>query len=321
MSFFKKSNNNTSPLIIQNYIGYASPSSLFMKGRVLENEGILDGKSDSYIRNLIDNFKRFESDEVPGAKVKITIKNRTYNVTTDREGYFTLDTEWDYVLENNSNWISATVETIGVPPTIADIYYASNKAKYGVITDIDDTVLKTDVTSLFKLKMLYATFFKDGHQRIPMEGIVDLFSAFSKGNNPIFYISHSPWNIFDVLVEFMEVNNLPKGPILLRDFGIKPIGNFQNHKIESIKRILKNHPSLPFVMLGDTAAEDADFYIDIAHEFESQIKAIYIRQTKMNKNAKRVKKLVEKHSHHNTQVILTEHSSEMIKHAKQIGLI
>lgn len=324
MSIFKKINKFTKsndPLIIQNYYGYASPSSLFIKGRILENEGVLKGKSDSTIRNLIDNFKRFESDEVPGAKVKISIENHTYELVTDREGYFTLDVEWEFDNSKNSKWIEAKVESEGISSSVANVYFASSKAKYGVITDIDDTVLKTNVTSLFKLRMLYATFFKDGHQRVPMEGIVELFSLFSKGNNPIFYISHSPWNIFDVLVEFMEENNLPKGPILLRDYGINPVGNFHNHKVESINRILENHPNLPFVMLGDTAAEDADFYIDIAHKFEGQIKAIYIRQTKMNKNARRIKKLVEEHTGHETEVILTEKSSDMINHAKKIGLI
>jgi phosphatidate phosphatase APP1 len=312
--------NANDPLMIQNYIGYASPSSIYLKGRILENEGVSKKKTEGAIKNLIQNFKRFETDEVPGVQVEISVKNKKWDLITDREGYFTLDAKWDYVHEDAANWLSATVKMKDLSEE-ADIFYASPSAKFGVITDIDDTVLQTNVNSLFKLRMLYATFFQGSHQRLPMEGIVDLFNKFAEGSNPIFYISHSPWNIHDVLVDFMEVQKLPKGPILLRDYGINPTGHFHNHKSESIKRILSNHPDLPFVMLGDTAAEDADFYIDLAHEFSGQISAIYIRQTKDNKNARRIKQLVEEHSHHQTDVILSESSHAMAEHARANGYI
>ncbi|WP_235298327.1 App1 family protein [Portibacter marinus] len=313
--------NKKDPLMIQPYYGYASPNSLWIKGRVLENEGIFEGETEGAIRNLIQNFKRFETDEVPGVKVNIEIKGREYEVVTDREGYFTLDVEWDYQHNYKSNWIQAIVTSHGIESAVAEVFFAAKDAQYGIITDIDDTVLKTNVTSIFKLKMLYATFFKDAHQRLPMEGIVELFSKFADDQHPIFYISHSPWNIFDTLSEFMDLQGLPKGPILLRDYGLNPVGNFHDHKLVSIKRVLDNHPNLKFIMLGDTAAEDADFYTELAHEYEGQIAAIYIRQTRRNKNAKRVEKLVEEHSDHETEVILTDSSSVMLEHAKANGYI
>lgn len=311
---------NKKPFIIHNYIGYASPSSIFLKGRVLENEAILEEKTDSAIKNLIQNLKRFGTYEVPDVKVDIVVKDQKWEVKTDREGYFTLDAKWDYVNNEASNWLSADVKLEDLHKK-ADIFYASPDAKFGVITDIDDTVLQTNVTSFFKLKMLYATFFKDAHQRKPMEGIVDLFTKFARGSNPFFYISHSPWNIHDVLLDFIKMQNLPKGPILLRDYGIKPTGHFSNHKIESIKRILHNHPDLPFIMLGDTAAEDTDYYIELAHEFPGQVLAIYIRQTKNSRNARRIKQLLERHSQHKTDVVISDSSSTMVEHAKSKGYI
>ena len=33
-------------------------------------------------------------------------------------------------------------------------------------------------------------------------------------------MSSSPWNIYDVIAEFMELQNIPKGPIVLRDWDI-----------------------------------------------------------------------------------------------------
>ncbi|GLR15546.1 App1 family protein [Portibacter lacus] len=317
----KVSSDTKEPLTIHAYRGYASPTSIFLKGRILEDRGILKTQSQSAIRNFIKNFKRFETDEVPGVEVQISIEGRDFKLITDREGYFTLDEHWDFMNENNASLLDAKISIAGGISKVAEVFHTTPEAEYGIITDIDDTVLKTNVTSLFKLKMLYATFFKDAHQRMPMEGIVNLFSKFTHGSNPIFYISHSPWNIYDLLVDFMEMQELPKGPILLRDYGIKPVGHFSDHKIKSITRILKNHPDLPFIMLGDTAAEDADLYIKLAHDFPDQIKAIYIRQTKNNKNARRIKSLIEEHSGHQTDVILSESSEVMMEHALEKGLI
>ena len=41
-----------------------------------------------------------------------------------------------------------------------------------------------------------------------------------KRNNPFFYVSSSPWNNYDLLYHFLELNEIPQGPLLLRDFGI-----------------------------------------------------------------------------------------------------
>jgi len=49
-------------------------------------------------------------------------------------------------------------------------------------------------------------------------------------------------------------------------------------------------------LLGDSADHDADFYIEVAKIFPKQIKAIYIRQTRNTKNARRIKKLIQKNT-------------------------
>lgn len=101
-----------------------------------------------------------------------------------------------------------------------------------------------------------------------MEGMVDLFSKFVKGGNgkrinPIFYVSNSPWNIYDLLTKFLDIQNLPEGPVLLRDYGLEYIrkrANSRGHKLDTISDILRTYPELPFIMLGDTASKDADYY-------------------------------------------------------------
>ncbi|NNC95415.1 MAG: DUF2183 domain-containing protein [Chitinophagales bacterium] len=320
------------PLIITPYRGFANHEQIFLKGRVLEDENIFQGKTESQIRNIINNLKRFETDEIPEANIVIKCNSQEFGCKSDVEGYFVLNEKWDSPLKEIANdWLEAEVELLyplkeneSRITARAEILFPSRNSDYGVITDMDDTVIQTHVTSLFRLKMLYTTFLKNAHQRLPMEGTAELFQSFVKGGdgkkkNPIFYVSHSPWNIYDLLEQFLELQRFPKGPILLRDYGITPSGHYANHKIESIATILKMYPELPFVLLGDSAEEDADFYIDIAKEFPDRIKAIYIRQTRDTKNARRIKKLIEGSTH--VDAVLVQSSEEIRKHAVAWGLL
>jgi phosphatidate phosphatase APP1 len=323
------------PLVVVPYRGFASQDKFYLKGRVLENEGVFEGKSESQIRNLMDTLRRFESDEVAGATVALNLMGGEHLVTSDEEGYFTLERNWDSPLSPTENrWLAATARLVesegGLLPTEAapvEILLPSENASFGIISDIDDTVMQTHVTSRFKLKMLYATLFKDSHQRLPMEGIPDLLRALEKGGdqlreNPIFYVSDSPWNIYDLIVEFMALQNLPKGPILLRDYGLQMLKrNADNpiHKIESFRQIMKMYPDLPFVMLGDTASKDADFYLQMAEEFSGRILAIYIRETRDTKNARRIEKLIEANS--NIAAVRVHSSQEIWEDAKRRGLV
>jgi len=320
------------PIIIVPYRGYANETQIYLKGRVLENEDIFNGKSESEIRNLVNSFKRFETDEVSFANVQIRVHDQVFEVKTDHEGYFILDTDWVAPpKENENDWLVAGLTLMGYTDensksitATAEIYLPSKNADYGVITDIDDTVLQSHVTSRFKLKMLYATFLQDASKRLPLEGVVELFQSYVKGGdgkrtNPIFYVSHSPWNIYDLLEQFMEIQKLPKGPLLLRDYGIHTSGEFSNHKTSTIRHILKMYPQMPFILLGDAAEKDADFYLELAKEFPNQIKAIYIRKNKDNKNAIRSAALIEQHSTINA--VLVNSSAEMIAHGKVHGFL
>ena len=332
ISRFAENFDSKDPLIILPYRGYANSKRIYLKGRVLEDENIFKGKTDSQIQNIINSYKRFETDEIPFADVRITCANQSFDCKTDEEGFFVLDKKWKApAKKSTNNWLNVKVELLFPAKknnkkitAKGEVYLPSKNADYGIITDIDDTILQTHVTSLFKLRMLYATMFRNAHQRLPMEGMVKLFKSFVEGGNgkrenPIFYLSHSPWNIYDLLEEFLKVQKFPKGPLLLRDFGITPSGDYANHKNSSIAHILKTYPKLPFVLLGDSAEKDTDFYIDAAKRFPNQIKAIYIRQTRNTKNARRIRKLIQKNT--NVPAILIHSSNEIQDHGLENGFL
>lgn len=322
----------TDPIMIQIYRGYASGERMFLKGRVLEDENLANSKNSRFFRIAIDSFKRFESDEIPNAALRLTIGDHQLECETDREGYFTVKRPWRTTPPaTTEEWVPVAAELTDPTPKDdspvtgeGEILFSPSSASFGVITDVDDTVLQTHVSSRMKLKMLYTTFFKNAFQRVPMEGMVNVMQQLSKGKgknqtNPIFYVSHSPWNIYDLIDQFLDIQEFPKGPILLRDYGLKPAGPFSDHKTKSIVDILDTYPDLPFVLLGDSAEHDADFYIDIAERFPGRIKAIYIRQTRDTKNARRIKQLIEDTAH--VDAVLVRESNEILEHARGAGLV
>ena len=104
-----------------------------------------------------------------------------------------------------------------------EIVSPDDAAQSGVISDLDDTVIETNVTSFLTAAKL--TLLGNAKTRKPLEGVAALYSSLHLGAagrplNPIFYVSSSPWNLYDLLCEFLQLNEIPKGPIFLGDYGI-----------------------------------------------------------------------------------------------------
>src|SRR5690554_6109286 len=212
-----------------------------------------------------------------------------------------------------------------------EIVIPSETAKFGVISDIDDTILHTGLTSRFKWRVVKNTIFKRAEKRIPLEGAADFYTQLHNGKtgsdcNPIFYVSHGPWNLYGYLELFLGTHNFPKGPILLRDFGNPLTKIFQRQekkekpeKQREILNILKTYPKLSFILIGDSGEHDPDIYIEIAEAHPERILAIYMRSVNHRKRMIRVKGLFKEYE--TVPVLLVENSYEAIKHAQQMGFL
>lgn len=318
-------------LTIQTYYGYANGKQFYVKGRVLSDPRIEILEGQSRFRTFYNNIKRFNSDEVPNASLKITVLKQVFEVVSDKEGYYALEgtlNESTQAALNNHTWISYLVEAVdNKVREVGKILVPAKNKGFGLISDVDDTVLQTFATSRLRLKMLYATFFLTPYKRLPMEGIQEVYQQMG-GNtrsglqNPIFYVSNSPWNIYDSILTFLRIKKFPQGPIFLRDYGrhmLKKKEEKDIHKLRTIQHIMEMYPNLPFLMLGDTASEDADFYLKFADKFPGRVKAIYIRHTKDTSNARRVAKMIQNRP--DVNIVLVKNSREILVHAKEHGFI
>jgi phosphatidate phosphatase APP1 len=296
------------PVTVAAYRGYGRPDRVLLKGRVLKDRRIIARNINSRWRALIQTYKRFSSVEISGADLSIQLGEHLLSARTDAEGYFQLDTSLSAPLApGSSHWHEARVTVHTIPgrevdfQTRAHLLIPPPEARHGIISDIDDTVLQTDVTSLLKLKMLYHTILKGAALRQSFSAAAAFYQALHLGPdgqplNPVFYVSNGPWNLYDLLEEFLLLNDLPAGPILLRDFGIpyqqRPAG-YKGHKYSSIAHIFETFPDLRFVLIGDSGEKDPYIYRAIAEAFPGRVAAIYIRDVRSRRRARRLARFIE----------------------------
>ena len=320
------------PVIITPFGGYANDTMIHAQGRVLEDEGIEHSEEDSAIKNIWHSFKRFESDEKGNATVKVSWGDQERTLVSDAEGYVYLDEEHlQHFTHEETLWIPITYRLMdgerAVFETTSMVMKPSPKAEYGIISDLDDTVIETGVASTFKWRLLVNALTKHSHNRLPLEGAQEFYKMLFKGksgyaDNPFFYLSNSPWNIHDYLTAFLKKFEFPDGVIMLRDIGItfrKRKSFMEGNKFRKIKHILETYPKIPFILIGDAGEIDADIYLKIASLFPEQVLAIYIRAVDKASKIKRIEKLIEAHT--DISVMIVRSKEDAISHARANGFI
>lgn len=273
------------PVRVVPYRGYGRPDRVRIRGRVLYGEPPGPAApTDRWWVNLGGALRRIESDEVPGARVRVSFAGARVEATTDDEGHFVAELRPTGPLPDRL-WHEARVELLGhhggeaVTAPVA----IPRRARFGIISDLDDTVLRTNARNT--VRMVREVLFGNVHSRIPFPGVGAFYRALHAGEdgraNPIFYVSSSPWNLFDLLAEFLRLHAIPAGPMELRDWGLSPREllptGHRDHKRAAIDAILDTFPDLPFILVGDSGQEDPEIYREVVHDRPGRILAVYIR--------------------------------------------
>ncbi|WP_022823069.1 App1 family protein [Hymenobacter norwichensis] len=329
------------PLQIVPYRSYGTPDRLYVKGRLLTDKGIGEpGEGDSRFHNLLNMYRRFESNEISGAQMRVQdAEGVDHPIVTDDEGYFTLNMA-PKVLPEPVDFMWYPVEVLlekvphpfSAPPNLraaAPVLIPPDDAEYGIISDLDDTVIQTSSTNL--LRMARIVLVRNAHSRLPFKGVAEFYRALQLGrngkrNNPFFYVSSSPWNLYDLLEDFLALNKIPPGPLLLRDFGIgsKKPGHqtaHHGHKLKEIDNLLLTYPKLNFVLIGDSGQEDANIYREVVRRHPGRILAIYIRDIFRADRATMVEGVSEELRNDKVEMLLVQDTVQAAEHAASIGLI
>ncbi len=325
------------PIRIVTYIGYGTKEELHLQGRVLEDKHISNPHEDDSIwENLANMYKRMESDEIPHARLSVTCRSEEQEVTADEEGMFHAVIRPRNPIPDR-NWHPARVRLLHPiphsqqPPVEADgrIMVPTSDCRFGIISDIDDTVLKTNAVNL--LRMARTVFLANARTRLPFPGAAALYRAFYHGSgedeNPIFFVSSSPWNLYDVLRDFLEFQGFPRKMVLfLRNWGVTREQIFpmehRDFKEKIIRSILNLYRDIPFILIGDSGQEDPEIYRDITREFPGRILVSYIRNVSTNPDRpEAIRQLAMEAGELGSRLVLAPTSLEMAEHAAEKGWI
>ncbi len=324
-----------SPVILMPYRSYGTVEKIYVIGRVLQNK-LIEPSEDKgkLLHNLLDMYKRFQSDEVPDVKIAIHYQDVQREVISDDEGYFQLQFYSPTTRQTDRIWHLVSLKIVQSPipwdkeENHAEVLIPPVDAEFGVISDIDDTVIKTSATKV--LAMAKTVFLHNAHSRLPFAGVSAFYKALllgknGKRNNPFFYVSSSPWNMYDLLKEFLDLNEIPAGPLLLRDFGWKENkfvnSGHQSHKTKEIEQILDMYPNLNFILIGDSGQQDIYIYTDIALAHPGRILAIYIRDLGLIRKQKAIRDQIIKAETLGISITLTKDAEEASRHAADRGFI
>lgn len=329
-----KGDNGRGGLFIQCYRGYGSRTRLFLMGRVFRQPHFgASWREDRLRRDLVDLIRRLLRKPIVGARVRIRYKDTNTVVHTDRHGYFRVDMELG-TMPSDVSWHEMQV-SLDSPvderaTTTGEFYTPMSRARYGVISDIDDTVVYTGVANT--AKMMWRLFALGAESRVVFPGVTALYQAFHEGRgeddgNPLFYVSRAPWSIYQVLAEVFRRNRIPHGPILiLREWGMKR-GSLlprkaKDHKLDSIRHILEMYTDMQFVLIGDSGQRDPEIYNRILREHPGRILGIYIRDVSNTpERSEAIDELAREAREAGCDLILAADNVEMAEHAASEGLI
>jgi len=280
------------------YAGYRSETRLFLRARILRHE-----PARAIPRTAWQKFRTmarlYASREVAGCTIALTYDQHRATAISDAEGYVMFDITLGrhLALPKHSRWEAATLSApdclCPAGPAEAPILAPGSGIHHGVISDLDDTVLETGVWNLARnWRRVLASSPAD---RIAVPGVEDLFSHIGGGaggevdpaasapgpSRPFFYISSSPWNLYGFLPEFLTLNNLPLGPMMLKDWGFnrETFGSKSHgaHKAGAIAALIEFYPRLKFILIGDDSQGDVAAYADAVVAYPGRVAGVLIR--------------------------------------------
>ena len=270
------------------HAGYVHGDRARVLARAMEPQSVwtpVDG--DSRLANLRAVGSMFRTAEIAHAGVRLIGRDETI-VRANDEGYIDAEvavhpseaTGWDHV---EGAYVPSDMLTEGELVELP-VLRVGPQARFAVVSDIDDTVMETGAENL--ARNLWTTFTGNVLTRQVYEHVPELYRGFAHSGgeriNPIFYLSSSPWNLYGLIEGVLTRNDVPWGPIFLRDFGLDQTkfikGTHGNHKQGNALRVMRDFDGLPFLFIGDLGQADAEIYAAVARERPSQVMGVILHQ-------------------------------------------
>ncbi|HYR29947.1 MAG TPA: phosphatase domain-containing protein [Thermoanaerobaculia bacterium] len=310
-------------IVVSPYRGFGRGNEMLLRGRVLVEKSVTRARAaESIWRNLLNTYHRFMSDEVAGAKVRVSYRDAVVETVSDAEGHFQVLLK-PKEMADKTLWHKVAVE---LPEhgtsAVTEVMIPSDAASYAVISDIDDTIVQTNATSLLRM---VRSIVNNAAARLPFEGVAELYKALHAERNPIFYVSSSPWNLYELLHDYMDLNAIPHGPMFLQDWGIDEktliLADHTEHKLAQIQTLLDFYPELRWVLIGDSGQHDPEIYLEVIRAHPGKVLAAFIRDVTPDVRDKAVTAIANEIAAHGVELVYVKDSKEALAHAQRLKLL
>ena len=310
--------------VIAPFRGFGRGNEMMLRGRVLAEKAITRARAaESVWRNALNTYRRFQSDELAGVTVRAAYRDAVVETVTDAEGHFQVRLQPN-LLDTTRIWheVNLLLPDRDAKPAVGHVLVPAPDAAVGVISDIDDTIVVTGATSL--RQMVSSVLLQNAATRLPFEGVADFYKLLHGGRNPLFYVSSSPWNLYDLIADYMDIHGIPQGPMFLQDYGIDDDTWIHDahdvHKLREIQTILDYYAPLPFVLIGDSGQHDPEIYLNVIRANPGRIRLAIIRDVTSTARDQAVAKIAEEARAAGVEMVYVQDSGEAQKHAQRVGL-
>lgn len=264
---------------------YSDGAALVVEGRMVERHGSSrpDG-SDGSLTNLRRSARQFFNDERQQQLIKLHLPGYSGQARSDGEGYFRLAEKTTLV----PGWHQIQAEG-GKAQAVGQLLVVPPENRLGLISDLDDTILVSEVTD--RRRLLANTFLKNSAQRQAVPGMAALYSRLMARNAqpasaPLFYLSASPRQMHEAIADFLGRNAFPPGVLITKritnDFSSEPRLDQFSYKTAKIEEIFARLPWVRFVLVGDDGEKDPEIYDWVRERYPERVVDIWIRHVSLD---------------------------------------
>jgi len=255
--------------------GYGGPGWVRVVGRVLivpPQRRTKTGEPAS-----VRGWRSFVGIPVSFAKVTVQIGETAHHVVADRGGVIDAVIDADLA----PGWQTFTVSVEGQPPVEATAFVVAESTTFGVVCDVDDTVMVTALPRPFIAA--WNSFVVDEHARLPVPGMAVLLDQLLRQHPgaPMVYLSTGAWNVAPTLTRFLGRHLFPTGSMLLTDWGPTHDRWFRSgreHKLTNLRRLAAEFPHVQWLLIGDDGQHDESIYSEFMDEHPSSVAGVAIRR-------------------------------------------
>jgi phosphatidate phosphatase APP1 len=244
------------------------PTHVIISGRTLREE---QGDKGSPLKR---NLKRLAARNWEDAPIEVRFAGRVLRIASGEDGEF----EAAFPAPAGSPFPlgerTAEVTIPGASGT-ARVEIISDEAPFFVISDFDDTVAVSNVTS--EVGLVRSGLLEDAYTQPVVPGMAAFFRCLRGDKDPqpgFAFVSGTPVQYSRRMEDFLAGHAFPSAGLYLRNVGPRTLSGY---KEPTLRRLLFQLPQKA-ILVGDSGEKDPEVYAEIRREFPDRVAAIFIRQ-------------------------------------------